>query len=53
MPMILDDIGSASTPEEVEETGSGHAPSYNLPLPILLLVFAFLGYVALRKVWAT
>ena len=49
---VFPDVGVPADRQTIEEQGQGQgAPPTTAPFPILLLIFAFLGYLALRKVW--
>jgi len=49
---VMPDIGIPSDRQTIEEQGAAQAaPPATAPFPVLLLVFALLGYLALRQVW--
>jgi len=50
--MVFPDVGTPSDRQTIEEQGQGQGtPPTTAPFPILIIVFAFLGYLAFRKVW--
>lgn len=50
--MVFPDVGTPADRQTIEEQGQGQAaPSKTAPFPVLLIVFALLGYLALRRVW--
>ncbi len=50
--MVFPDVGTPADRGTIEEQGQGQgSPPKTAPLPILIIVFGFLGYLAFRKVW--
>lgn len=54
MALTIEDVGTPSTPSDVEEAGEQPTGGLSsIPYPILAVLFLLLGYVAIRKVWVT